>query len=168
MSRAFESLPPEVQTALLRGRTEEAAALLRKATGVALKSASARIAATLAQGLPVPVSSLAPGATSSRRDASGTGATASAPVSGAAAAQPPGLDVLAGRLIALLRAAAERRHGPAGRRPAIAASNADDAIEGWSPTSGRAPGEQPQHALGDLAAMAAAAALVTLLVWLQA
>jgi hypothetical protein len=52
MATAFSTLPQNVQDALLEGRHEDAAELLRKARSISLKGAHAQISSVVAQGLP--------------------------------------------------------------------------------------------------------------------
>lgn len=118
MSTAFDSLPREVQDALLRGKQLEAVHLLRKAKGIALKAAQARVEAAVRQGLP---------------------AAPTAPPSVPPTPQPladtqPGAALVVSRLLRLLRERAASR--------ARGTSPGSDSVEKRS--SGLAPGEQPR------------------------
>lgn len=142
MSAAFDSLPREVQQALAAGQRYEAAQLLRKAKGVSMKSALARIEAVVNQGVPM-------------KQPPPAGPAPSAP--GEAAALPD-IAALAGRLLALAQQRATRRGepGPLDNAPLVA------------DPSGLAPGEQPPENLGAKAIgliVAVALALLLLRDW---
>jgi hypothetical protein len=139
VSAAFNSLPREVQDALLRGKQPDAIRLLRQVTGVSLKSAQARIESVVSQGLP------------------------SAPTAPPSVPQPrqfvggPQLSMadVATRLIALLR---ERAANRTNKTPPESTS-----LEQSS--SGLAPGEQPRTDLTNTVTWVLVAILLALLLF---
>lgn len=146
MTTAFNTLPPDVQDALLRGRQEDAVELLRKARGISLKGAHSQIASVLSQGLPAVRSASIP--TPVPRQAIGGEAHSSA----------SDLEAAASRLAALLRGAVLRR----GRHEPPSPTEVDPRL------SSLAPGEQPRFDIGNVFTFAlAVAALAVLLLMLR-
>jgi hypothetical protein len=139
VSAAFNSLPREVQDALLRGKQPEAIRLLRQATGVSLKSSQSRIESVVSQGLPsVPT------------------APPSIPQPGQLVGGPQlSVAEVATRLIALLR---ERAANRTNKTPLESTSSEQS-------SSGLAPGEQPRTDLTNTITWVLVAILLALLLF---